>query len=138
LRRRGYKVSVTREPGGTALGEKLRMIVKTETICDRAELLCFEASRAELVDKVLLPKLKAGHIILCDRFLESSLVYQGMTRGLPLKEVAMANLIATGGLKSDFIVLLEGSHAKDRLKNRISKDRIERESELFHRKVSAS
>jgi dTMP kinase len=132
----GYKVHITREPGGTKLGERLRRLIKTHPMCDRAELLLFEASRAELVETCLRPKLQRGEIILCDRYEESSVVYQGVSRGIPLNEVLLANRLATNGLRSDFIALLDGKAAHQRLQRRRAKDRIEREKKAFHRKVS--
>ena len=136
LKKEGYPIHISREPGGTKLGEKLRTIIKSDPMCSRAELLLFQASRAELVESVLVPKLKKGVIVISDRYAESSLVYQGMTRKLPLREVAAANQIATGGLRSDFIVLLHGKTAQARMNRRGSKDRIEREKNDFHRQVA--
>jgi dTMP kinase len=135
LKKMGYRVYPTREPGGTKLGEKLRAIIKRMPMSKRAELLLFEASRAELIAAEIEPRLTRGEIILCDRFEESSVVYQGLSRGLPIRDVITANRLATNGRRSDFVVLLLGSQARARLKKRISKDRIERESSAFHRKV---
>ncbi|MDB5037634.1 MAG: thymidylate kinase [Bacteriovoracaceae bacterium] len=137
LQKLGYKIHLAREPGGTKLGEELRDMIKTKEMSHRTELLLFEASRAELCHSVIRPRLKAGEIILCDRFAESSLVYQGASRGIPEKEVTFANELATNGVKSDFIVLLNGSDAKTRLQNRKTKDRIELEKDSFHRRVAA-
>lgn len=135
LRKKGLKVWGTREPGGTALGEKLRKIIKNEPMHARSELLLFETSRAELVEKELKPRLQKGTIILSDRYMESTLVFQGLVRGLPINEVKSANQLATGGLCSDFIVLLHGDLAWKTLNRRTLKDRFEREKNQFHRKV---
>lgn len=131
----GFKVYVTREPGGTPLGEHLRDLIKKHPMCPRAELLLFEASRAELVESILKPRLHQGEIILCDRYQESSIVYQGVARKLSESFVRRANAIATGGLHSDMIVLLSGKKAKHRLRRRGNLDRIEREKESFHKRI---
>lgn len=136
LKRRGFKIHITREPGGTRLGEKIRKTIKTQPMTSRAELLLFEACRAELVETVLRPRLALGEIILCDRFKESSLVYQGASRGIPLNQVKTANDLATQGLQSDFIVLLDGRKSIKRMNRRGSKDRIEQEKLDFHKRVA--
>jgi len=140
LGRQGFKVLVTREPGGTRVGEKLRKILKTTSMLPRAELLIFEASRAELVETLIRPHLVKGWIVLSDRYQESSLVYQGMVRGLPLAVVHKANQIATDGLQPHLIVLLDSRDpqvASKRRSQRLRKDRFEREKASFHRKIEA-
>jgi dTMP kinase len=137
LKRRGHQVFVTREPGGTSLGEQLRKLLKTKSMTPLAELMLLEASRAELVETVLRPRLKRGEIILCDRYAESSLVYQGFVRGLPLTEVKTANKIATQGLQANAIILLD-SHEKifaQRLKSKSKKDRFDQAGAKFHEKI---
>lgn len=132
------KVVVSREPGGTRAGEVLRRIHKQFHIHPRCELLVLEASRAEHVEKILRPQLTRGAIILCDRYEESSLVYQGMVRGLGIELVRNANELATGGLKADLIILLDPKELdRSRLKSKHKKDRFDHATDRFHREVFA-
>ena len=89
LRERGLTVVTTREPGGTATAEQIRRVVLDKDLImgARTELLLYLAARAEHVEHVIRPALAAGHVVLCDRFADSTLVYQGVVRGLPLDEV---------------------------------------------------
>jgi dTMP kinase len=140
LKKKGFKVFVTREPGGTPLGEKLRNVVIHHKMNPISELLIFEACRAELVSKELKPRLKKKYVILSDRYEESSLVFQGMVRKLGIPLVKKANQIATQGLKSDFIVHLDPKKTKtttSRMKARGSRDRFEREGSSFHKQIQA-
>ena len=97
------------EPGGTPLGEYIRDWVKAQSapLTLQAELLLFVASRAELVQRVIRPELEADSIIVADRYADSTTVYQGNARGLPLKDVRAANAIATGGIWPDLTFLLD-------------------------------
>ena len=97
------------EPGGTPLGEYIRNWVKAQSapLTLQAELLLFVASRAELVERVIRPELDNGAIIIADRYADSTTVYQGHARGLPLKDVRAANAIATGGVWPDLTFLLD-------------------------------
>ncbi len=111
LEGRGLSVVATREPGGTAVGEGVRGIVlhppggaQVEPL---AELLLFEAARAQLVATVIRPALQRGSTVLCDRFADSSLAYQGYGRGLDLDLIERLNAIATGGLRPDLTLLLD-------------------------------
>ena len=105
----GIPVTVVREPGGTALGDKLRRILKFSSIplTPEAELLLFNASRAELVRQVIVPALKNGHVVICDRFTDSTVAYQGYGRGLSLDIVRSVNTAAAGDLKPDITILLD-------------------------------
>jgi dTMP kinase len=145
LEARGYKVVVTREPGGTRVGERIRALLLDPEAGDgelgaRTEALLFAAARAELVQRVIQPALERGQVVLCDRFIDSSLVYQGVARGLGHRAVAAVNDFATGGLQPDLVVLLrldpaEGlARARDRRQERAA-DRIEAEDLRFHRLV---
>ena len=108
LRRRGYPVLLTHEPGGTPLGEALRRLLKGRSdISPLSELLMFSAARAQLVDKVLLPALQEGVVVICDRFTASTLAYQGYGRGLDLGLIQQLNLTATMGLLPDMTLLLD-------------------------------
>jgi dTMP kinase len=133
LKRLGLKIFVTREPGGTQAGEKLRKILKQDPLHPLAEVFILEASRAQLVETVLKPHLKKGFVVICDRFQESTLVYQGLVRGVDLKFIRAANQMATGGLKPDRILLLDGG--RPRLKGRSKRDKFDRAGDAFHRKT---
>ncbi len=136
LKKLGHKVLITREPGGTALSEKLRTLLKTEDMQDRTELLLMEAARAEHTDTAILPALKKGFIVISDRYADSSTVYQGYCRGIPMRTVATLNQFATGGLKPDITILLEGFIGLKRMSARGNLDRFERAGTAFHRKVN--
>jgi dTMP kinase len=105
----GAEALAVREPGGTEVGERVRDLVKDARIDagPRAEALLFAAARAELVDVVIRPALEAGRIVISDRFLDSSLAYQGSARGLGVEEVERVNRFATDGLVPDLTFLLE-------------------------------
>ncbi len=109
LRGAGYAVTLTREPGGTALAERLRALILDQTItCSpRAELLMLLAARAQHVAEVIAPALDAGGVVICDRFTLSSLAYQGAGRGLPEDEILAANATATGGVMPDLTIVLD-------------------------------
>ncbi|MBX5468863.1 MAG: dTMP kinase [Thermoleophilaceae bacterium] len=104
----GDEALAVREPGGTAVGERVRELLKDPAveIGPRAEALLFAAARAELVARVIRPALEAGRVVVSDRFLDSSLAYQGGARGLGVEEVARINEWATGGLVPDLTILL--------------------------------
>ena len=108
LRRRGYPVVITREPGGTPLGESLRRLLKSrKNISNPSELLLFEAARAQLVEQVIRPALLVGETVICDRFTASSIAYQGYGRGLDLGLIYQLNDYATGGLSPDLTIWLD-------------------------------
>lgn len=108
LRRRGYPVVITREPGGTPLGESLRRLLKSgQNISNLSELLLFEAARAQLVEQVIRPALLVGETVICDRFTASSIAYQGYGRGLDLSLIYQLNAYATGGLSPDLTIWLD-------------------------------
>jgi len=104
----GDECVAVREPGGTEVGERVRELLKDPAlrIGPRAEALLFAAARAELVARVIRPALEEGRVVVCDRFLDSSLAYQGAARGLGIEEVARVNAFATGGLEPDLTFLL--------------------------------
>lgn len=138
----GVPVTVVREPGGTTLGDKLRRILKFSSIplTPEAELLLFNASRAELVRQVIVPALKDGQVVICDRFTDSTVAYQGYGRGLPLDLVRSVNIAATGDLKPDITVLLDISPEEGLMRNTSPRDRFESGFEKpevigFHRKI---
>lgn len=148
LERRGMAFQRTREPGGTPLGDEIRqMILRTEgpAPLPRAELLLYEASRAQHVDQVIRPTLAKGVWVLCDRFSASSVAFQGGGRDISENDVVRLNDFATGGLKADLTVLLDLSVEESRkrrqgrgVQNGESEDRIESEADSFHEKVRQS
>jgi len=134
---RSREVVVTREPGGTPAGERVRALLLDPEVelHPRAEALLFAAARAELVEAVIRPALERGAVVLCDRYLDSSLAYQGGARGLGLGPVTDVNRFATGGLLPDLVVLLDLDPASG-LRRRAGKpDRIEGQDLDFHRRV---
>ncbi len=143
LRGRGVAVTLTREPGGTPTGEAIRGLLQHdhsgEAPVGRAEVLLFLASRAQHVERLIRPSLDAGTWVLCDRFDDSTLAYQGFGRGFDLAALREANAFATGGLKPDLTVLLDvrPETSRARLRDRVAQtlsapDRIEREADAFH------
>jgi dTMP kinase len=135
LRAEGRDVVATREPGGTPLGEEVRRILLDGLeMTPWAEASLFTAARAELVERVIAPALAAGQAVVCDRYIDSSLAYQGIARDLGVERVLAANLVATHGLLPDrtFLVLVAPEVALQRTS---PSDRIEREGENFHRAV---
>ena len=136
LEMRDVEVVGTREPGGTELGETLRQIVlHGQKISPWAEAAIFAAARAELVEQVIEPALKRGATVISDRFVDSSLVYQGVARGLGIEKVLEVNLLATKGLMPDrtFLLLVDEKLSEARVGE--ERDRMESESEAFRRLV---
>ena len=109
LQDEGRRVKPVHEPGGTRLGERIRDWVKAQNspLTQQAELLLFTASRAELVQRVIRPELDHGAIVIADRYADSTTVYQGYARGLPLDEVQAANAVATAGVWPGLTFLLD-------------------------------
>jgi dTMP kinase len=139
LRGEGRDVLATREPGGTAFGEKAReLILGDHELAPWAEAALFTAARAQLVDQVIRPALARGQDVLCDRYLDSSLAYQGLARGLGVERVLEINLAATGHLLPDrtFLILVPLDQAVLRRGN--PPDRIEREGEDFVARVESA
>ena len=134
----GHKVVATREPGGTQVGERVRSLLldPSSTLHPRAEALLFAAARAQLVEQVIRPALERGEVVLSDRYLDSSLAYQGAARGLGREEIAMINRFATGGLPPDLVVLLRLDPAEGLARGQGSRDRIECQDLDFHRRVA--
>jgi dTMP kinase len=129
----------TREPGGTQLGAGIRQLLLhgEDGIHDRAELLLYAADRAQHVEKFLRPHLERGALILCDRYTDSTIAYQGYGRGLDFGLIDQLNQIATGGLRSDLTLWLDiGVEAGlERMQQRGKRDRIEQASLDFHHRV---
>lgn len=106
---RGIAAKFTREPGGTALGEAIRQLIfeKKMIVSPVSELLLFCAARAQLVSEVIIPALSQGEIVVCDRFIDSTVAYQGYGRGIPLEHVRWLNHLAAGSLVPDLTILLD-------------------------------
>lgn len=134
-------VVTTFEPGGTELGRSLRQILLTdrEPIAPHAELMLYAADRAQHIETLIKPKLAAGAIVLCDRYTDSTIAYQGYGRGLSLEFIAEINQLATGGLTSDLTLWLDldVEAGLARVKKRCTPDRIERCRIEFHRRIEA-
>ena len=142
----GRTVRRTREPGGTALGERLRDIAlglasdgESLGLDPLSETLLFIAARAELVEAVIAPALSRGEIVVCDRFADSTLAYQGFGRGIALDTIERLNEIATGGLRPDLTILLDlpAADGLARAGKDGGSDRFERETLDFHERVRA-
>src|SRR5262245_45545290 len=134
----GHEVVAVREPGGTALGERIReLLLDGPEMTPWAEAALFAAARAELAERVIRPALERGAWVVCDRYVDSSLAYQGAARGLGVEAVRELNDVATGGLVPDvtFVLLLDLDDALARRSGR--PDRIEREDDEFVRRVDA-
>lgn len=134
LEQEGRNVCVTREPGGDALGEAVRQLVLFEEMTPRTELLLFLAARAQNVEQVVRPHLEQGGIVLCDRFTDSSVAYQGYGRELGRDTVYTLNTFATGGLTPDLTILLD-LEPKLGLERQPDRNRMESESLAFHERV---
>ena len=134
---RPREVVVTREPGGTPAGERVRDLLLDPAVelHPRAEALLFAAARAELVERVIRPALERGAVVLCDRYLDSSLAYQGGARGLGRHAVEEVNRFATGGILPDLVVLLDLDPADGLARRARDPDRIEGQDLEFHRRV---
>ncbi|MDR1260061.1 MAG: dTMP kinase [Endomicrobium sp.] len=143
---KGYKTLLTREPGGTVLAEAIRNILLNPTLklVPLTELFLYEAARAQHIKEVIIPALKSGNVVLCDRFLDATVAYQGYGRGLSLQLINKLNLEASFGLIPILTIYLdiEPSIGLNKAKNLYKKhygkngDRFEREPIQFHKKVS--
>ena len=137
LKDAGREVVTLREPGGTALGEELRKLLlhKDKAVSVEAELLMFLAARAELVNEVIRPARDRGAIVICDRFSDSTIAYQGYGRGIDADTVRTLNRWATGGLAPDLTLLLDAPVDVDRRRKHGDDDVFIREADSFHSRV---
>jgi dTMP kinase len=144
LRKNGFKVVETREPGGSPLAEKIRALlldIKNQGLGHRTELLLFEAARFQHLQDTVLPALKQGQVVLCDRFSDSTVAYQGAGRAIALKDVQALNRFATQGLKPDLTLVydLSAEEGLRRSRKRGQRaDRMEAAAMGFHRRVRAA
>lgn len=135
-----YEFFCTREPGGTRISEKIREIIldnSNKEMNPMCEALLYAASRAQVVNEVIVPKLNEGKIVLCDRFVDSSIVYQGIGRDLGIERIRNINEAATNGLKPDFTFMFSISYEEGlrRKKKQKKLDRLENGDIEFHRRV---
>ncbi len=132
----GHAVCMTREPGGDPTAEAIRQIILSEEspVTPAAELLLFTAARAQVTELVIRPHLEAGEIVICDRFIDSTIAYQGYARGNDLELIQRLNEFATGGLVPDLTILLNLDPEKG-LSRQMDRNRMEGESIEFHRRV---
>ena len=141
LKEAGYEWLITREPGGTVIGEEVRELIlnpEYKEMSPVTEMLLYAASRAQLVHEVIGPALEAGRIVISDRFVDSSIVYQGIARNLGISTVAAVNAPGIGIYRPDGIFFIDLSEAEGirRKKNQKKLDRMEQESIDFHHLVS--
>ncbi|MCB8967033.1 MAG: dTMP kinase [Ardenticatenaceae bacterium] len=143
LREQGYAVLATREPGGTRIGDQIRAclhdVANTEMTAV-AEMLLYSASRAQLVREIVQPALAVGTVVLCDRFADSTIAYQGYGRNLPLADLHQITQFATGGLKPHLTVLLDIDVERGlarRTANAEEMNRLDLETVSFHQRVRA-
>jgi len=143
LQAQGREVVATREPGGTEIGEQIRNIIvhnsKGDEMCPETELLLFTAARAQVVREIIAPALVRGAVVLSDRYLDSSTVYQGIARNLAPGPVSAINLFAVGNVMPDLTIVIdvptEVSLARIRQRASDLPDRMERENIEFYTKV---
>lgn len=146
LEHRGFSVVSTREPGGSPIADQIRSILLdagNNAMTSMAELLLYAAARAQHVEEVILPALESGKIVLCDRFTDATVAYQGYGRGLDMSTILELNRLASRSLRPDISVLLDCpvetglSRAKARIENASGarEERFELEAMAFHEKV---
>lgn len=139
LEQLGYEVESSREPGGTPVGEKIRDLLLDKAnrgMTAKTELLLYAASRAQHVEERIAPALEAGRAVILDRFIDSTMAFQGFGRELGRETVEMVNHLATGGLMPDitFVFLLPPREARERMAGK-ELDRMELEAEAFRTRV---
>lgn len=138
LKKLGYHVVLTREPGGTPVGEEIREILlnKDLAIASLTELLLYVAARAQIMADLIIPALKEGKIVICDRFIDSSMAYQGWARGLGFDLVKEINTLVLNGIEPQLTILLDIEPALGLARVRQDGfDRLEQEDISFHEKV---
>ncbi len=136
LKSKNREVVITREPGGTEVGEMIRKILLDikNNIFDRAELLLYLASRSQNTKEVIIPALKEGKIVICDRYIDSSVVYQGFGRGIDVEEIKKLNYFATYGVIPDITFVMQ-INPKTYEKRKGVQDRIESSGNEFLKRV---
>jgi dTMP kinase len=138
LEARGRTVTVTRQPGGTRLGQQIRdLVLHGEHVAPRAEALLFAADKAHHVEKLIAPALRAGHVVLTDRYTDSSVAYQGAGRSLGAQEIHDLTMWAVDDLVPDLTVIVDISAAEGRRRRGQVHDRLESEQDDFHEAIRA-
>ncbi len=140
FKKKGYSVFLTREPGGTRIGDGIRALLldnKNHRLCALSEVFLYMASRAQIVDEVIFPKLKKGNIVLCDRWLDATVAYQGYGLGGDKNWIYQLGKTATQGAEAKLTLFLDVPHkcGLERVKKRRSLDRIENKGLAFHKRV---
>lgn len=141
LMQRNYDILLIREPGGEKIAERIREVLldrRNSEMSPLTELLLYSASRAQLVDRVILPALRKGKMVICDRFYDSTLAYQGYGRKLNRNTIEYLNRISACGIIPDLTILMDLPVVialKRKRKKMTAKDRLEQESMTFHRRV---
>jgi len=138
LRKKNFKVLHTREPGGVLISEKIRKILldpKNKGMGVGCEMLLYMAARAQIVEEKILPALKQGKIVVCDRFTDATVAYQGYAGGMDLKVIDSIAGVVTKGLNPDITFLLDIDAKTGLLRAGRAKDRMERKSVSYHNKV---
>ena len=141
LTARGDRVVSTREPGGTEIGDRVRQILLDNALTgmhERTEALLYAADRAQHVAEVVRPALEDGKIVVSDRFVDSSLAYQGVGRGLGLEDIYSISEWATGGIVPDLVFYMKVDHKVGLERVTGERDRIENEGDTFHERVGAA
>lgn len=138
--KKGVEVIRTREPGGTKISEKIREIIldnNNNEMNDMCEALLYAASRSQLINEVIKPAIESGKVVLCDRFVYSSIVYQGIARNLGIDTIKSINDAALGGIEADFVFMITIPYEKGikRKRNQKILDRLENGGDEFHKKV---
>lgn len=140
LSNKGYEVVVTREPGGTTVGNSIREVLLSpehHEMTPRVEMMLYAASRAQNVDQIIRPALAKGAVVLCDRFVDASIAYQGYGLQYDMDQIESLNEWATSGITPDvtFLFDLTPQRAQERMKDRGQLDRIESRDQAFHQRV---
>jgi len=138
LKKRKVPIFFVREPGGVKISEKIRNIlldVKNKGMCDETETLLYMAARAQLVEEIIAPALKKGKVVLCDRFLDSTVVYQGYGNGVDLKLINNIGKLVTQGINPDLTLLFDIDSKLGLFRIKRAKDRIEQRALSYHQKV---
>lgn len=138
LRRRGLRVMHLREPGGTNISEKIRNILldcKNGSMSAECEMLLYMAARAQVVDEIIKPALKQGDIVICDRFLDSTLAYQGYGLGMDIRMIKQIGAFATQRIKPHLTIFLDLAVAKGLRHRQACLDRIEARPKAYHARV---
>ncbi len=138
LKRKGYKVVYLREPGSTVIGEKIRKILldaRNASLTAVSEMLLYMAARSQIVDEIIKPALSSGKVVICDRFLDSTIAYQGYGLGLDIRLIEEIGKKVTRNIRPDLTILLDLAVHKGFKYHDSRKDRIEQRSLTFHVRV---